>query len=804
MLKSVHSLSTSLGLHPVTWLDWVYGNTTVFRFPSTEGHVALTIDDGLCRSGSDSSMITEVRQLLKEHSAKATFFLCSDYVDGFEEDAKGLLADGHEFANHCPSDGVDYYNMQPDEFEAELLKTSRKIQEVSGEVPRWFRAPQGKYSGTMHGAVSKHGMHHALGDCYCDDWAVEDSEWVARTMLAQVRSGSVLIAHMPERGFREHIFRALELILQGLRQRDLSVVTLSALEAGAAQAVPVPRALAKHPNQRGKLENQAWETGISGYAVISHHNFGMVDGVVFSDKEQALAHWNRLSIFSAHMLLGPDGTELRYYGKRSGRDHEMKQWWENHAGRTHSQIIQVILAGMAGPYAGRSMVVHSWEHCSFKSLFLVICAAEESGPYLFDEEAVRGKQHCALAPPAGRFGGVLWYHSLYWTNFPPLGFLEEDSADSDVEFRESLLAVNPDGPLADQFVSYGAAREHLCQHGRMPQEPLTLWVEVMQYDGVHDRGWHFPLQDFIPKRGNHTPYDIQSRRGYENGAMTLGLNAEDFSDSVLPVSDLSVVVTVSDEPEGTKRLRASEGHQFALLSVGGWPFRIRRIGTFEGLGHVGRLELQLGSGEFSEEVLWQLLEGGKRAPGGICEEGSARSGCKYWCQLYDLDWLGPKRDENLAIDPEIPPHKGYVWFRVLESTMLAGTSKRAVHVQLLEDGIVPAWLDLRYLQVWAGDMPLGYLNQVFGELQDPPCRARVVRTVKEGTDDRGVRKVHVRNSRSSLVFEDPLVCDSNGLVDLGWALHGIGYRGARVSLSMYPGAWVCDKKRICALIGEHW
>ena len=86
------------------------------------------------------------------------------------------------------------------------------------------------------------------------------------------------------------------------------------------------------------------------------------------------------------------------------------------------------------------------------------------------------------------------------------------------EFRESLLAVNPDGPLADQhrsckyedmfsgksidisgkagesccstgglqqrekvcclgvpqrYVSYGAAREHLCQHGRMPQETVS-------------------------------------------------------------------------------------------------------------------------------------------------------------------------------------------------------------------------------------------------------------------------------------------------------------------------------------------
>eukprot|EP00439_Symbiodinium_sp_Y106_P016462 s5550_g2.t1 len=320
---------------------------------------------------------------------------------------------------------------------------------------------------------------------------------------------------------------------------------------------------------------------------------------------------------------------------------------------------------------------------------------------------------------------------------------------------------------------------------------MTLMVEVMQYDGVYDNGWSFPLQDFIPKRGHHTPYDVQSRRGFENGAVTLGLNAEDFSDSVLPVGDLHAVVTITKEPQST-RLRAVEGHQFALLSIGGWPFRIRRIGTFEGLGHGGRLELQLGSGEFSEEVLWQLLEGGKTAPGGHLEEVCARSGCKYWCQLYDLDWLGPKRDEHLAIDPEIPLQKGYVWFRVLERTELPETGRRAVRVQLLEDGVVPAWLDLRYLQVWAGDMPLGYVNKVFGD--EVLGRARVLRTFQDGADDRGVREVEIQNAWSNLVFKDPLHCERNELVDLGWALHGIGYRGARLSLSPYPGAWVCEDK----------
>lgn len=48
-------------------------------------------------------------------------------MDGFEAEALELLADGHEFGNHCPRDGVDYYAMAGSDFERELLKTSAKI-----------------------------------------------------------------------------------------------------------------------------------------------------------------------------------------------------------------------------------------------------------------------------------------------------------------------------------------------------------------------------------------------------------------------------------------------------------------------------------------------------------------------------------------------------------------------------------------------------------------------------------------------------------------------------------------------------
>ena len=46
-------------------------------------------------------------------------------------------------------------------------------------------------------------------------------------MLQQCRPGSVLILHMPEKGFREHELTVLEQVLSGLSARGLRCATLS-------------------------------------------------------------------------------------------------------------------------------------------------------------------------------------------------------------------------------------------------------------------------------------------------------------------------------------------------------------------------------------------------------------------------------------------------------------------------------------------------------------------------------------------------------------------------------------------------
>lgn len=208
--------------------------------PGVRGKIALTIDDAPCRPESSQSMVSEIRALLSEFGATATFFVISSYLSGHEQDVAQLLNDGHEIANHCPEDRSYIYDSK-EEFEASLLQAESACDKVRSlareegrsslpEPPlRWFRSPKGQLNETMAAVVAEHGFTHVLTDCYANDPWISDPTFIAQTMLAQAEDGAIAVIHMPERGFREYTLDALRLFLIGLDQCKLQAVTLSAL-----------------------------------------------------------------------------------------------------------------------------------------------------------------------------------------------------------------------------------------------------------------------------------------------------------------------------------------------------------------------------------------------------------------------------------------------------------------------------------------------------------------------------------------------------------------------------------------------
>jgi len=145
-------------------------------------------------------------------------------------------------------------------------------------------------------------------------------------------------------------------------------------------------------------------------------------------------------------------------------------------------------------------------------------------------------------------------------------------------------------------------------------------------------------------------------------------------------------------------------------------------------------------------------------------------------QLYDLDWLGPKRNEALHYDPSVPTEAGYVWFKVVDTITVPESGKKGVKVEIIDEGILPAWLDLNFLQVFAGDFPLGSLIDAEA---DDGSTVSVMRSFNE-------RKVVVENSASKIVFDEPLTAQVNDFCDMGWAIFDVLFKGCYFKMGPSP------------------
>ena len=211
----------------------------VSQHPGVRGLCSLTVDDCFCRQEDESkSLMAEFRELFAEARAnpKATFFTTLVYGRGpwREREVEKYLEAGHELANHGKYD-KEYQSMPVEEFTADLEETSGWLQGVSGlpTHPSWFRAPSGRISAGMSGVLKERGMKHVMLDSYANDPHIPDAAFIASNMVRAATHGSILIIHMPERGFREWNLEATRLLLEGLADKGLRSVTLTDLEAAA-------------------------------------------------------------------------------------------------------------------------------------------------------------------------------------------------------------------------------------------------------------------------------------------------------------------------------------------------------------------------------------------------------------------------------------------------------------------------------------------------------------------------------------------------------------------------------------------
>jgi peptidoglycan/xylan/chitin deacetylase (PgdA/CDA1 family) len=184
--------------------------------------VALTFDDG-----PDPQNTPAILRLLREHHAKATFFVLGSQAEKFPGLVEAIARDGEEVESHSMSHR-NLAGLRPSRVSYELTSTAGLIHELTGADPHFFRPPYGSLSPTVLRAAAR--LHETVTLWTIDtrDWTGRSAAAITSTVLAQLRPGAIILMH-DGGGPRGRTIKALQSILVALSQRGYRAVTLQTL-----------------------------------------------------------------------------------------------------------------------------------------------------------------------------------------------------------------------------------------------------------------------------------------------------------------------------------------------------------------------------------------------------------------------------------------------------------------------------------------------------------------------------------------------------------------------------------------------
>lgn len=191
--------------------------------------VSLTFDDG-----PDPATTRPLLQLLERHAAKATFFVTGERVAQYGDLIAEIIDRGHDIGNHSYSHDP-FLMLRRSETLYREIELAQTALGGFGIVPAAFRPPVGVTSPRLYQPLRKQGMVCVTFSCRAFDRGNRHIRGLSQRILKKVKPDDVVLLHdVKPKGKVNADFwlREIELILSGLKDKGLQVVSLSDLLGG--------------------------------------------------------------------------------------------------------------------------------------------------------------------------------------------------------------------------------------------------------------------------------------------------------------------------------------------------------------------------------------------------------------------------------------------------------------------------------------------------------------------------------------------------------------------------------------------
>ncbi|MCL6638327.1 MAG: polysaccharide deacetylase family protein [Firmicutes bacterium] len=204
----------------------------VSRAPRGAGRIALTFDDG-----PDPRYTPQILEILGRYQVKACFFVVGRQARAYPELVRQIVKAGHEIGNHGFAHRIAWF-LTPLATTREIGETDRAIEELTGQKAIYCRPAWGLFNLFSICYCRFRGLKVVLWTFMSWDWIKKATpEGIARKVLNRLRDGAILVFHDGDstpgaaRGAPARVVEALPRILEGVKERGLTVVPLSEITA---------------------------------------------------------------------------------------------------------------------------------------------------------------------------------------------------------------------------------------------------------------------------------------------------------------------------------------------------------------------------------------------------------------------------------------------------------------------------------------------------------------------------------------------------------------------------------------------
>lgn len=191
----------------------------VYSVERTDSKIAISFD---CAWGDEYT--AQILSALDAANVRATFFTVQFWAEKYPEHLKTISGAGHEIGTHSATHSY-MSRLSEGEIRAELTSSAEAISSVTGKDVTLFRPPYGDYDDLLVDTAADMGMLTVQWDVDSLDWKDLSAQEIAERILAQTKSGSIILCH--NNGL--HTAEALPIVLDALKARGFEFVPIGEL-----------------------------------------------------------------------------------------------------------------------------------------------------------------------------------------------------------------------------------------------------------------------------------------------------------------------------------------------------------------------------------------------------------------------------------------------------------------------------------------------------------------------------------------------------------------------------------------------